>query len=39
MGNVLGEKYRLTDGIELLERAGIEVIFMDCDKVATDEKG
>jgi len=36
---VYGEKYRLTDGIELLERAGIEVIFMDCDKVATDEKG
>ena len=26
---VYGEKYRLTDGIELLERAGIEVVFMD----------
>ena len=25
---VYGEKYRLTDGIELLERAGIEVIFL-----------
>ena len=36
---VYGEKYRLTDGIELLERAGIEVIFMSCDEMATDEKG
>ena len=36
---VYGEKYRLTDGIELLERAGIEVVFMDCDKVAMHEKG
>ena len=26
---VYGEKYRLTDGIELLERAGIEVVFND----------
>ncbi len=26
---VYGEKYRLTDGIELLERAGIEVVFKD----------
>ena len=26
---VYGEKYRLTDGIELLERAGIEVVFME----------
>ena len=25
---VYGEKYRLTDGIELLERAGIEVIYI-----------
>ena len=25
---VYGEKYRLTDGIELLERAGIEVVFL-----------
>jgi dCMP deaminase len=25
---VYGEKYRLTDGIELLERAGIEVIYL-----------
>ena len=26
---VYGEKYRLTDGIELLERAGIEVVLME----------
>jgi len=26
---VYGEKYRLTDGIELLERAGIEIILME----------
>ena len=26
---VYGEKYRLTDGIDLLKRAGIEVIYMD----------
>ena len=26
---VYGEKYRLTDGIDLLQRAGIEVVFMD----------
>ena len=26
---VYGEKYRLTDGIDLLERAGIEVVYMD----------
>ena len=26
---VYGEKYRLTDGIELLERAGIEVIYKE----------
>ena len=25
---VYGEKYRLTDGIELLERAGVEVLFL-----------
>ncbi len=25
---VYGEKYRLTDGVELLERAGIEVVYM-----------
>ena len=29
---VYGEKYRLTDGIELLERAGIDVEFLDVDK-------
>ena len=26
---VYGEKYRLTEGIDLLERAGIEVVYMD----------
>jgi dCMP deaminase len=26
---VYGEKYRLTDGIDLLKRAGIEVVFID----------
>ena len=26
---VYGEQYRLTDGIDLLKRAGIEVVFMD----------
>ena len=26
---VYGEKYRLTDGIDLLERAGVEVVFID----------
>jgi len=26
---VYGEKYRLDDGIKLLERAGIEVVFME----------
>lgn len=26
---VYGEKYRLTDGIDLLERAGIEVVYID----------
>jgi dCMP deaminase len=25
---VYGEKYRLTDGIDLLERAGIEVLYL-----------
>ena len=29
---VYGEKYRLTDGIELLERAGIEVKLMEVEK-------
>ena len=27
---VYGEKYRLTDGIDLLKRAGIEVVYMEC---------
>ena len=26
---VYGEKYRLSDGIELLERAGIEVVYLE----------
>ena len=26
---VYGEQYRLTDGIDLLRRAGIEVVFLD----------
>ena len=30
---VYGEKYRLTDGIELLQRAGIEVIFIDINEI------
>jgi dCMP deaminase len=25
---VYGEKYRLTDGVDLLERAGIEVVYL-----------
>ena len=29
---VYGEQYRLTDGIDLLERAGIEVIYMNPDE-------
>ena len=29
---VYGEKYRLTDGIDLLERAGIETVFLDFNK-------
>ena len=30
---VYGEQYRLTDGIELLQRAGIEVTFIDINKI------
>lgn len=29
---VYGEQYRLTDGVDLLERAGIEVIYMNPDE-------
>ena len=29
---VYGEKYRLTDGIDLLKRAGIEVIYMEVEE-------
>ena len=35
---VYGEKYRLTDGIELLERAGIEVIYLNPDDNDTEKK-
>jgi dCMP deaminase len=35
---VYGEKYRLTDGIELLERAGIEVVFKDVTKQNNETK-
>ena len=31
---VYGEKYRLTDGIELLQRAGIELVFIDINERA-----
>ncbi len=34
---VYGEKYRLTDGIELLERAGIEVIYLNPDEHDTEK--
>ncbi len=36
---VYSEKYRLEDGVELLKRAGIEVIFIDINNVCeTDEQ-
>ncbi|MBQ2208478.1 MAG: dCMP deaminase family protein [Prevotella sp.] len=35
---VYGEKYRLTDGIELLERAGIEVIYLNPDDNDTEKE-
>ncbi len=34
---VYGEKYRLTDGIELLQRAGIEVIYLNPDEYDTEK--
>ena len=34
---VYGEKYRLTDGIELLERAGIEVIYIGIEEVKSEK--
>lgn len=34
---VYGEKYRLTDGIELLRRAGVEVIYMDVDEEKSEK--
>ena len=30
---VYGENYRLTDGLDLLRRAGIEVVFMDVNQI------
>ena len=30
---VYGEQYRLTDGVELLERAGIEVVYIPLDEM------
>ena len=35
---VYGEKYRLTDGIDLLKRAGIEVIYMEVKSNSEDEQ-
>lgn len=35
---VYGEKYRLTDGVDLLERAGIEVIYLNPDDDERKEK-
>ena len=35
---VYGEKYRLTDGVELLERAGIEVIYLNPDDYESEKK-
>lgn len=34
---VYGEHYRLTDGIELLERAGIEVVYLPTEECNTDK--
>jgi len=34
---VYGEKYRILDGIELLERAGIEVVFLENQKTTPTE--
>ena len=35
---VYGEKYRLTDGIDLLARAGIETVFLDFEKETNDRQ-
>ena len=32
---VYGEQYRLTDGVELLERAGIEVVYIPLDDISS----
>lgn len=32
---VYGEQYRLTDGVELLERAGIEVVYIPLDTTSS----
>ena len=34
---VYGEQYRLTDGIELLQRAGIEVVYRDINTLNDNE--
>lgn len=34
---VYGEKYRLEDGIDLLRRAGVEVEFLDTEKINNNE--
>lgn len=33
---VYGEKYRLTDGLDLLEQAGVEILYINLDKDETD---
>ena len=35
---VYGERYRLTDGIDLIERAGIEVVYLDMTNCENDKK-
>ena len=35
---VYGERYRLTDGIDLSERAGIEVVYLDMTNCENDKK-
>lgn len=35
---VYGEKYRLTDGLELLERAGIEIVFLPHEECQGNKK-
>ena len=35
---VYGEKYRLTDGIDLLERAGVEVVYLEVNNNESNKK-